>query len=212
MLAPVVPVVLECPAAFVPCVRLEPLRVEHAADLFERCMDESVWRYAVERPSTVEEMRAFIQRAIDAQARGTELPFAIVELATGCAVGSTRYLEVTPFHGCLEIGWTFLGVAWQRTGANTQCKYMLLSHAFDVLNATRVQLKADARNTPSRTAIERIGGVYEGTLRKHRVLADGYIRDSAYYSVVREEWPRVRERLEVMLRARAGAAPGAARG
>lgn len=200
MLRPTAPITLERTDGL---VRLEPLRVHHADDLFLRCADESVWRYAVERPADLPAMRAFIERAMLAESEGRELPFAIVERSTGRAIGSTRYLEITPVHECLEIGWTWLGVPWQRTGCNTECKYLLFAHAFDALGAGRVQLKADARNVQSRAAIERIGATYEGTLRKHRICADGFVRDSAYYSVVRAEWPSVRERLAQWIERRA---------
>lgn len=183
-------------------VRLEPLRPFHAEDLCAHCEDPSVWTYAVERPRGLAAMQAFIEKAMRAEAAGTELPFAIVEQRTGRAFGSTRYIDIQPDHGGLEIGWTFLGVPWQRTSCNTECKLLLLRHAFERLGAVRVQFKADARNTASLRAIERIGGVYEGTLRKHRILCDGYIRDSVYYSVLRDEWPQVKEQLFAMLAAK----------
>jgi RimJ/RimL family protein N-acetyltransferase len=177
-------------------VRLEPLREPHASALLAAGSDPAVWTYLMERPRTLEQMRAWIGRALQAEAAGRELPFAIVEVATGQAIGSTRFEDLLPAHRSLEIGWTWLGVPWQRTVRNTQCKYLLLRHAFEVWGAVRVQLKADTRNRRSCEAIERIGAVYEGTLRKHRILPDGYVRDSAVYSVVRDEWPAVKQRLE----------------
>lgn len=199
MLLHVEPVVLKVPGGM---VRLEPLRAAHGPDLMRNCNDDSVWQFAVERPGTLEEMLRFIERAQAYERSGAELAFAIVEEASGQAIGSTRYLEIVAAHDCLEIGWTWIGVPWQRTACNTLCKYLLLRHAFEVMRAVRVQFKADARNMRSRAAIERIGGVYEGTLRKHRRMASGYVRDSAYYSVIADEWANVKARLEGMLDAR----------
>jgi RimJ/RimL family protein N-acetyltransferase len=193
----VTPVTLELDGGV---VRLEPLDPAHAADLVTAGEDDSVWTYLMERPRTLEQMRGWIERALLVQRSGRELPFAIVEVATGRAIGSTRYEEILPSHRSLEIGWTWLGRPWQRTLCNTQCKYMLLRHAFEVLGAVRVQMKADTRNLRSIAAIERIGAVYEGTLRRNRILPDGFVRDSAYYSVIREEWPGVKERLGAMAR------------
>jgi RimJ/RimL family protein N-acetyltransferase len=193
----VTPVTLQLEGAM---VRLEPLREAHAPDLLAAGEDPSVWTYLMEAPRSLEQMRGLIERALQAQRSGREVPFAIIEVATGKAIGSTRYEDILPAHRSLEIGWTWLGVPWQRTARNTQCKLMLLRHAFETLGAVRVQLKADTRNRRSCAAIERIGAVYEGTLRKHRILPDGYIRDSALYSIVRDEWPGVERRLEELLR------------
>lgn len=181
-------------------VRLEPLRPAHAIDLLAAGADPSVWTYMAQWPRNLDEMNIFVERAMEAERAGTELPFATVEESTGKAIGSTRYEEILRAHRSLEIGWTWLGAPRQRTACNTQCKYMLLRHAFEVLGAVRVQLKADIRNHRSRAAIERIGAVYEGTLRKNRTLPDGYVRDSAYYSIISEEWPVVKSRLEERMR------------
>jgi RimJ/RimL family protein N-acetyltransferase len=182
--------------------RLVPLEPGHAADLFETSRDPAVWQYATENPSTVDEMRSLIDAARSASPG--EVAFAIIDTACGRAVGSTRYIEILPRHKALEIGWTWIGTEWQRTSINTECKYLLLRHAFEVCGAGRVQLKADLRNTRSLAAIERIGAVREGVLRRHRVLADGFVRDSVYYSIVADEWPAARERLEYLLRGPSG--------
>lgn len=177
-------------------VRLEPLRPAHAPDLLEAGRDPAVWTYLMEHPTNLQEMAAFIERAGAAERSGRELPFAIVEAASGRAIGSTRYEDITPSHRCLEIGWTWLGTAWQRTACNTECKYLLLRHAFEALGAVRVQMKADTRNARSIRAIERLGAVFEGVLRRNRILPDGYVRDSAYYSVTDLDWPGVKAGLE----------------
>jgi N-acetyltransferase len=181
-------------------VRLEPLRPEHAADLLIAGEDDSIWTYLMEHPRTLPEMLGWIERAMAVERSGRELPFAIVETRTGRAIGSTRYEDLSPSHRALEIGWTWLGTPWQRSACNTQCKYLLLRHAFETLGAVRVQLKADTRNEQSRRAIERLGATYEGTLRKHRILPDGYVRDSACYSIIAPEWPSVKARLDSMVR------------
>ncbi len=181
-------------------IRLEPLRPEHADELLWTCAHPSVWTYATERPTDRLSMLRFIDRALDAARTGSELPFAIVEPSTG-AIGSTRYLDIQREHECIEIGWTFLGMPWQRTSCNTECKLLLLRHAFETLGARRVQFKADARNAASLRAIERLGAVREGVLRSHRLLPDGFARDSVYFSVLRNEWPEVRDRLRAKLAA-----------
>jgi RimJ/RimL family protein N-acetyltransferase len=177
--------------------RLVPLDPSHAADLFETSRDPDVWRYATHHPATVEAMGSLIDAAIGAIP--SEAPFAIIDTISGRAVGSTRYMEILPCHAALEIGWTWIGTDWQRTSINTECKYLLLNHAFETCGAGRVQLKADSRNTRSLASIERLGAVREGVLRRHRVLADGFVRDSVYYSILRDEWQAVRERLERIL-------------
>lgn len=192
-------------------VRLEPLGERHAADLAEAGHDAEIWRYIPREPlADVEDAREFIRSALEAAKDGSQMPFAIVEQvsdlrrndssgnATGRAIGSTRYLDIRREHRGLEIGWTWLGRAWQRTAANTECKRLLLEHAFERLGALRVQLKTDARNLKSQRAIERIGGVQEGVLRAHMVMPDGFVRDSVMYSITAGEWPAVKRRLEEM--------------
>jgi RimJ/RimL family protein N-acetyltransferase len=137
--------------------------------------------------------RQWIEEALEAP---DQLPFAIVETAKGKVVGSTRYLNIRPEHRCLEIGWTWLGQEWQRTGINTRVKLLLLSHAFERLGCVRVEFKTDARNERSQRALERIGASREGSLRKHMIVQGDYSRDSVYFSVIDEEWPKVKKRLQ----------------
>lgn len=194
----VTPVTLEVPSG---AVRLEPMSPAHARALFEASRDPGVWLYLPERqPATVDEMATRIEAALAAQRSGLELPFVIVDRAGGGVIGSTRYLDIQPTHKTIEIGSTWLSPAAQRTGVNTQCKYLLLRHAFEPLSAVRVCLKTDARNERSQRAILRIGARYEGRLRRSRVLHDGFIRDTMYYSILDSEWPEVKSRLESMLR------------
>jgi RimJ/RimL family protein N-acetyltransferase len=187
------------------CVRLEPLSEDHARDLAESGGEPSIWRFMPRRPiADIEDARAMIRGALDAARDGSQVPFAIVarlaDGSAGPAVGSTRYLDIRREHRGLEIGWTWLGRAWQRTPVNTECKLLLLGHAFDALGALRVQLKTDARNLVSQRAIERIGGVREGVLRSHMVMPDGFVRDTVMYSITAAEWPVVKGRLESRLR------------
>ena len=181
-------------------VRLEPLAAGHAADLLRAAADPEIWRYLpTAHPTTLEAMTAFITAARDGMARG-ELPFAVIQLSSGQAVGSTRYLEIRPADRAIEIGWTWYAREVQRTALNSECKYLLLRHAFETLGALRVQFKTDARNLRSQRAIERLGAVKEGVLRKQRIMHDGHQRDSVYYSILDEEWPAVRAFLEQRLR------------
>src|SRR5438128_11590713 len=160
-------------------VRLEPLTLLHAADLFDAVMiDPSVWQWLpVAPPATLAEMEAMIVHDLKAQAAGAKVVFVQVEQATGRVVGSTTYLDINRPNRGLEIGSTWIATRWQRTGINTEAKYLLLRHAFEDLGAVRVQLKTDKRNRQSQTAIERLGAVREGILRKHMIVQDGVIRD-----------------------------------
>jgi len=181
-------------------VRLEPLGQRHAEDLARSCAEPGTWQYFPMAPiASLEEMRAWIaQREADA-ARGEWLAFAIVEQASGRTVGSTSYIDIAAAHHRLEIGSTWLQAPVRRTGINTECKYLLLRHAFETLGANRVQLKTDARNVQSQRAIERIGATKEGVLRAQFVMIDGYLRDSVMYAVIEPEWPAVKARLEALL-------------
>jgi RimJ/RimL family protein N-acetyltransferase len=134
------------------------------------------------------------------QRAGRALPFAVIHRGSGEVIGTTRFGAIAARDRGVEIGWTWYATAHQRTGVNTECKYLLLRHAFDTLDALRVQLKTDTRNHRSRAAIERIGASLEGVWRSHMVLDDGTLRDTVVYSIVRPEWPRVREHLERLLR------------
>jgi RimJ/RimL family protein N-acetyltransferase len=180
--------------------RLEPLALAHAAGLLAAAGDPRIWPYMPEDPSaSLAAMTGWIERSLAAQARGTDLPFTILWRATGEIAGSTRYLNIMPRDRGLEIGWTWLASPARRTALNTECKYLLLRHAFEGLGAIRVQLKTDRRNEVSQRAIARIGAVREGILRKHMIYPNGFQRDSVMYSITDDEWPAVKARLEGML-------------
>jgi RimJ/RimL family protein N-acetyltransferase len=191
-------------------VRLEPVTVDHAAELFAALTaDPTIWRFrTLLAPTTVDEMRQQIARDLEAQEGGNLVAFAQVERATGRTVGGTTYMNISRRDRGLEVGSTWLGKPWQRSGLNTEAKYLLLRHAFEDLGAVRVQLKTDARNLQSRAAIERLGAVHEGTLRKHLLMPDGVLRDSVIYSILDDEWPGVKVSLETKLAAHATPAPG----
>ena len=180
-------------------VRLEPLRAEHQDDLVAA---------AAEDPDTFQFMGtniaahgwdAWLQEALEGVAEGRYVAWATVDRQTGRAVGSTRFGDISPGDGRVEIGWTWIAPAHQRTAANTEAKLLQLSYAFDELGATRVALKTDGRNLRSQDAIERLGAVREGVLRRHMRLPDGFLRDTVYYSILSDEWPSVKARLEERL-------------
>jgi RimJ/RimL family protein N-acetyltransferase len=180
-------------------VRLEPLEPRHLADLAQAGRDASIWTWMFEPLMDPARMEAWLEAARANVAGGTELPFATVERASGRAVGSTRYMSLALEHRRLEIGWTWLAPPWQRTGLNTEAKLLQLEHAFQRVGCRRVEFKTDARNERSRAALLAIGARFEGVFRKHMIMADGRQRDSAYYSILDDEWPEVREALRERL-------------
>jgi RimJ/RimL family protein N-acetyltransferase len=181
-------------------VRLEPLALSHAADMTVAARDEDIWRYMLYGTIRSQaDMRLWVEDMLERQKAGTDLPFAVIHLASGRVAGATRYLDIRPAHRSLEIGGTWYGTEFQRTAVNTECKYLLLTHAFEILGCIRVQFKADARNEHSLRALERIGAVREGVLRNHMILEDGSYRDSVYYSILNREWPGVKAGLEAKL-------------
>lgn len=182
-------------------VKLEPLDPSHADDLLAAGADPEIWRYMpIPQPDSAAEVRKWIDEAWKLAATGDQLPFAIIDPETGRAVGSTRYLEIHRNWRTLEIGWTWLAASVQRSAVNTETKLMLLKHAFEDQGALRVQFKTDGRNIRSQKAIERLGAVKEGVLRKQRINHDGFVRDAVYYSILDDEWPAVKERLTAWLK------------
>jgi len=177
-------------------VRLEPLSHDHFEDLLEVGLDPEIWRWTTERARTPEELRAWIDRALAARDTGAAMPFATVALPYGKAIGGTRLATWSATDRRVEIGWTWIGRDWQRTAVNTEAKYLMLRHAFEVLGCLRVELRTDVGNERSRAAILRIGAKEEGVLRKHSVTASGRVRDTVYYSILDDEWPEVKAGLE----------------
>ncbi len=157
-------------------VRLEPLSETHIPDLCRVGLDERIWRFMrYGMLLTEEQMRTWVLSILEKQAQGNDLPFAVIHLESGRAVGATRYLNIQLDQRNLEIGGTWYGVDYQRTMVNTESKYLLLKHAFEDMGIIRVQIKTDLRNLASQRAIERLGAKKEGLLRKHMILPNGYI-------------------------------------
>ena len=180
--------------------RLEPLQMRHAADLYQAGQDPTIWTYMPRRAiSSLAEMEQIIIAALQEQEAGLCVPFAIIDLVQERAVGSTRYLSIMLADRGLEIGWTWLTPTIQRTGINTECKYLRLRHAFEQLGAIRGQLKTHHLKLKSQRAIERLGAQKEGVLRNHMIMPDGSYRHSVYYSIIESEWPQVKAGLETKM-------------
>ena len=199
----VVPVVLEGEH-----VRLEPLDLDrHFAALCEVGLDPELWRWTISQIRTQEQLRDYLATAVRERAEGRSLPFATIAKAAGKAIGSTRFGNIDRENRHVEIGWTWLGTAWWRSAVNTEAKLLMLTHAFETWGTMRVELKTDVQNERSRAAILRIGAQYEGIFRKHMVTESGRRRDSAYYSILDDEWPAVKQGLEAKLAAHRASAP-----
>jgi len=169
-------------------VRLEPLRADHADELWDASRDPRTWRWlSVVRPESRAELAVWIDDALEAAAAGRELP--LVTVCHERVVGSTRFLALRPEHRSVEIGWTWLHPDVWGTGANVEAKLLMLRHAFESWGCRRVELKTDASNARSRGAMEALGARFEGVHRKHMLVRGGESRDSAWYSILEEEWP-----------------------
>jgi RimJ/RimL family protein N-acetyltransferase len=180
-------------------VRLEPLSLDHLDGLCEIGFDEGVWRWTLATVQTPEDMREYVVAALKSQDEGTALPFATVEQRSNRVIGSTRFANIDKEHRRLEIGWTWIVPAWQRTIINTEAKYLMLSHAFETLECNRVEFKTDSLNEKSRNALRRIGAQEEGTFRNHMITQGGRLRHTVYFSIINSEWPTVKANLESKL-------------
>ena len=181
-------------------VRMEPLSLErHWDGLLAIGLEPTLWRYMIPDVKDAASLRAYLDTAARELEEGRSLPFATIDIESGRLAGSTRFGNLDPHNRRVEIGWTFVGKEFQRSHVNTEAKYLMLRHAFETLNCVRVEFKANGLNERSRTAMERIGATYEGTLRKHMIRDTGEWRDSVYYSVLDREWESVKGRLEGMM-------------
>lgn len=180
-------------------VRLEPIEARHADGLRAIAGDPDLWRFMAIDGADPDGFDRLMRNAIAAREAGNQLPFVVHLAADGTIVGSTRYLNIAPVDGGLEIGWTWYARSVWATPVNPECKLLLLRHAFEVLGARRVALRCDQRNRRSHDAILRLGAVKEGVLRRHLLVQDGVIRDTAVFSILDDEWPRVRAGLEERL-------------
>ena len=182
-------------------VRLEPLSLDHLDDLAAVAFKGDLWQWTVIQPTVSAGLRAWIESAVAGAATGSELPFATVDLASGRAIGSTRFMSIVPEHRRLEIGWTWVGLDYQRTGANREAKFLQMTHAFETLGANRVEFKTDSLNEKANPGLLGLGATFEGTFRNHMIMPGGRLRHSNYYSVTREDWPRVKAALAAKLAA-----------
>jgi N-acetyltransferase len=183
-------------------VVLEPLTRGHAEPLALAAGDPSIWRWMHIDASTPGGFERWFDAALGAAEAGTDVPFVTLSAATEDVLGSTRFLALAPEHRRLEIGHTWLAAPAWGTGANVEAKLLMLRYAFDELGCVRVEFKTDARNRRSRAALEALPARFEGIHRKHMVVRDGARRDSAWYSILDDEWAEVRDNLERRLRAR----------
>jgi RimJ/RimL family protein N-acetyltransferase len=183
-------------------VRLEPLTLAHLDALVDIGLEDDLWRWTVSQIRTRDDMRAYMEEALEAQARGIALPFVTIDQASERVAGSTRFANIDREHRRAEIGWTWIASRWQRTAVNTEAKYLMFCHAFETWRCIRVELRTDALNARSRAAILRIGATEEGTFRNHMITGSGRFRDTVYYSILDREWPGVKRRLEQWLTGR----------
>ena len=182
-------------------VRLEPLRLEHASQLWDVMKNdvEEIFRWIPYMVRSAEDSRNFVEMVLAEQERKVSLPFATVERSSGKVVGSTRFMNIDIANRHVEIGSTWIAPPWQRTAVNTEAKYLMLRHAFETWKCMRVEFKTDSMNEKSRKAILRLGAKEEGTFRKHMLIWNGRIRDSVYFSILDTEWPEVKAGLEAKL-------------
>ncbi len=180
-------------------VRLEPLKMEHFDPLWSIGQDPDLWKLAPYQINTGEKMQTYMRAALDGQELGVALPFVTIEQATDRMVGSTRFGNIDAPNHRVEIGWTWIGKPWQRTPINTEAKFLMLQHAFEVWQCIRVEFKTDALNARSRMAIARLGATEEGIFRHHMITESGRLRDSVYFSIINDEWPDVKAHLEALL-------------
>lgn len=179
-------------------VRLEPIRREHAGDFWDAAKDalDDIFQWIPYRMKSREDFAQVVDKALAEQERGESVVFATAERSSGRVIGSTRFMNIDRANRRVEIGSTWIAPAWQRTAVNTEAKYLMLRHAFEEWKCIRVELKTDALNQKSRSAILRIGAKEEGTLRRHVITWTGRVRDSVYFSILDSEWPEVKAKLE----------------
>lgn len=180
-------------------VRLEPLRSGHLAALCEVGLDSGLWKWTITQIHSSEDMLDYIATALELQEQGSALPFVTVHKESNTVVGSTRFMNIDRAHRRLEIGSTWVAGPWQRTPVNTEAKYLMLKHAFEVLGCIRVEFKTDSLNEKSRQALLRIGAKEEGIFRNHMIVSDDRIRHSVWFSIIEPEWPVVKIGLEQKL-------------
>lgn len=177
-------------------VRLEPLAEKHFDELIAVSTPAEIWTHLSIEGYKEDELRTGLKSALLKKISGEEYPFIIIDKMNNSIIGCTRYMDMMPEHRKLEIGWTWYIPAYWATGYNTECKLLLLTFAFEELKTVRVQLKTSGKNLRSQAAIKKIGAKYEGTLRNARISASGEIRDTAMFSIIENEWPKVKQMLQ----------------
>jgi N-acetyltransferase len=180
-------------------VRLEPLRMDHYAALKEIAFHPDIWRWMTDPMKSEADLQCYIQRALEAAAAGQAMPWVTRSKKDNRVIGSTRFADIHSVYRTLEIGWTWMHPDYQRTGINVEAKYMQLRHAFEAMGARRVAFKTHQNNLKSQTAIQALGAKPEGVFRNHVIMPDGSARHSHWYSIIDEEWPEVKARLETRM-------------
>lgn len=181
-------------------VRLEVMRRDHLDELTAAGRFDELWRWTRAKATTIESMSVYIESALADARTGVAIPFVMIDKPSGSVVGSTRFGNIDGENRRVEIGWTWITPPFQRTYVNSEAKYLMLRHAFDVWQCVRVELKTDVLNEKSRAAMIRLGAVEEGVLRRHILTHGGRFRDTIYYSILDHEWPAIRARLEARIR------------
>ncbi|WP_174733091.1 GNAT family N-acetyltransferase [Mesobacillus harenae] len=176
-------------------VILIPMNMDHLEDLWNAANSSAIWTFMATKIGSKDELAVSMHTAILEADKGLQMPFTVIHKDTKEVIGSTRFIDISLTNKSLEIGWTWYNPAVWRTKVNTECKYLLFELAFESMGIRRIQLKTDLRNTRSQQAIERLGALREGVMRKDRVLSDGYVRNTVLYSVLDEEWPAVKQNL-----------------
>ena len=181
-------------------VRLVPLETEHLEALYLAARPAEIWQWSAAKILTFEDAAAYIENGVRARQQQLHYPFAVFHQKTGELIGSTSLRSIDLHNESLEIGSTWYRPDHWRTSVNTECKFLLLRHSFEQMQMKRVELRTDERNDRSRKAIARLGAVQEGILRREKKISGGYIRNTVIFSILDDEWPQVKKRLQEMLR------------
>lgn len=176
-------------------VKLSPLRVEHADELVLAASDGNLWELWFTSVPSKDSINSYISHALNQQAKGLALPFVVIDKASGKIVGSTRFCHADVANKRVEVGYTWYSNSFQRSSINTECKTLLLTHAFEVLDAIAVEFRTHWHNQASRQAIARLGAKQDGVLRNHQKMANGLYRDTVVFSIIDLEWPAVKMNL-----------------
>jgi N-acetyltransferase len=182
-------------------VRLEPMTTGHLARLESVAFDDRIWQYTLHRVKTLDDLRQWVEAALTLEAAGTVMPWVTILKPGNRVIGSTRFMDLDRVHKTTELGSTWLAPEFHGSGLNAEVKLLQLTYAFEELKLNRVALKTHHENFRSQAAMRKIGAVEEGTFRNHMVMPDGSLRHSVWFSIIREEWPRVRSLLEAQVRA-----------